>query len=52
VLHRRHHLPLRFVPELQLKNVYLVGKDATLTFWAKRILPDELWTSIMQRGLS
>jgi hypothetical protein len=36
----------------QLKNVYLVGKDASLNYWAKRLIPDELWTSIMQKGLS
>ena len=38
------HLPLR-VPALQ--PVYLVGKNAGLNYWAKRLMPDATWINMM-----
>jgi hypothetical protein len=35
-----------------LQPVYLVGKDASLNYWLKRLLPDEAWASILTTTLS
>lgn len=34
------------------QGVYLVGKDAGLNYWAKRLLPDAAWTNMMLKALS
>jgi hypothetical protein len=33
------------------QGVYLIGKDAGLNYWAKRLLPDAAWTSMMLKAL-
>jgi hypothetical protein len=31
--------------------MYLVGKNASLVFWVKRLMPDALWGRLLTRSL-
>jgi hypothetical protein len=35
-----------------LQCTYLVGKNAVLNYWAKRLLPDTAWTGIMMQFMT
>jgi hypothetical protein len=44
--------PLLLCRAAVLQGVYLVGKDAGLNYWAKRLMPDAAWTNMILKALS
>jgi hypothetical protein len=37
---------------LLLQPIYLIGKNAGINHWAKRLMPGALWSSMMQNSLA